>query len=248
MFSNRNEYDRNVRCFSPEGRLYQVEYAIEAIKLGTTAVGIATSEGVILAVEKRLSSPLIEPASVQKILEVDSHCAAALSGLVADARMLVDHARVEAQNHRFTYDTAMGIEPLTQTVCDLALSFAESSEDMDEKKKTSRPFGVALLIAGVDNREGPVLYFSDPSGTYMRYKAKAIGGGADGAQNMLEEDYHDLLTLREAEDLAFKVLKASMEESVTDTNIEFGTVTSENASFRLYTPEEVHEIMERNSS
>ena len=172
----RNEYDRNVRCFSPEGRLYQVEYAIEAIKLGTTAVGIATAEGVVLAVEKRLSSSLIEPRSVQKILEVDSHCGAALSGLAADARMLIEHARVEAQNHRFTYDDAMGIEPLTQTVCDLALSFAESSEEAE--KKTSRPFGVALLIAGVDRREGPVLYFSDPSGTYMKYKAKAIGGGA----------------------------------------------------------------------
>jgi len=153
-----------------------VEYAIEAIKLGTTAVGICTSEGVILAVEKRLSSSLIEPGSVQKILEIDSHCGAAMSGLIADARMLIEHARVESQNHRFTYDEPMGIEPLTQTVCDMALSFAESSEE--GKKKTSRPFGVALLIAGVDRREGGVLYFSDPSGTYIKYKAKAIGGGA----------------------------------------------------------------------
>jgi 20S proteasome subunit alpha 5 len=246
MFSNRNEYDRNVRCFSPEGRLYQVEYAIEAIKLGTTAVGITTAEGVVLAVEKRLSSSLIEARSVQKILEIDSHCGAALSGLAADARMLIEHARVEAQNHRFTYDDAMGIEPLTQTVCDLALSFAESSEEAE--KKTSRPFGVALLIAGVDRREGPVLYFSDPSGTYMKYKAKAIGGGADGAQSMLEEDFHDLLTFREAEDLAFKVLKASMEEGVTESNIEFGKVDAQDGAFRLYSVEEVQAVIDRNAA
>ena len=104
MYLTRSEYDRGVNTFSPEGRLFQVEYAIEAIKLGSTAVGISTKTGVVLAVEKRLSSPLLEPDSVEKIMEIDTHVGAAMSGLVADARTLVDHARVEAQNHRFTYD------------------------------------------------------------------------------------------------------------------------------------------------
>lgn len=92
----------------------QVEYAIEAIKLGSTAVGLQTKDGTVLAVEKRLASPLLDPASVEKIAEVDTHIGAAMSGLVADARTLVDHARVEAQNHRFTYDEPIGVEPLTQ--------------------------------------------------------------------------------------------------------------------------------------
>jgi 20S proteasome subunit alpha 5 len=92
----------------------QVEYAIEAIKLGSTAVGLQTKFGVVLAVEKRLASPLLDPGSVEKIAEVDTHIGAAMSGLVADARTLVDHARVEAQNHRFTYDEPIGVEPLTQ--------------------------------------------------------------------------------------------------------------------------------------
>lgn len=103
MFLTRSEYDRGVNTFSPEGRLFQVEYAIEAIKLGSTAVGVCTKHGVILAVEKRISSPLLEPTSVEKIMEVDSHIGAAMSGLMPDARTLVDHARVEAQNHRFRY-------------------------------------------------------------------------------------------------------------------------------------------------
>ena len=84
--------------------MFQVEYAIEAVKLGSTAVGIQTSQGIILAVEKRLTSKLLEPSSVEKILEVDSHIGAAVSGLIGDARTLVDHARLEAQNHRFTFD------------------------------------------------------------------------------------------------------------------------------------------------
>ncbi|CAM9925821.1 unnamed protein product, partial [Choristocarpus tenellus] len=121
----RSEYDRGVNTFSPEGRLFQVEYAIEAIKLGSTAVGIQTKEGVVLAVEKRLTSVLLEPSSVEKIMEVDSHIGGAMSGLIADARTLIDHARVEAQNHRFTYDEPMRVEALTQAVCDLALSFGE---------------------------------------------------------------------------------------------------------------------------
>lgn len=114
MYLTRSEYDRGVNTFSPEGRLFQVEYAIEAIKLGSTAVGIQTKEGCVLAVEKRLTSPLLDPASVEKIAEIDGHIGAAMSGLVADARTLVDHARVEAQNHTFTYDEPIGVEALTQ--------------------------------------------------------------------------------------------------------------------------------------
>ena len=104
MYLTRSEYDRGVNTFSPEGRLFQVEYAIEAVKLGSTAVGIHTKFGVILASEKRLTSTLLEPVSIEKIMEVDSHVGAAVSGLTGDARTLIDHARVEAQNHRFTFD------------------------------------------------------------------------------------------------------------------------------------------------
>ena len=114
MYLTRSEYDRGVNTFSPEGRLFQVEYAIEAIKLGSTAVGLQTKAGCVLAVEKRLTSTLLDPASVEKIAEIDTHIGAAMSGLVADARTLVDHARVEAQNHTFTYDEPIGVEALTQ--------------------------------------------------------------------------------------------------------------------------------------
>ena len=114
MYLTRSEYDRGVNTFSPEGRLFQVEYAIEAIKLGSTAIGLQTKSGSVLAVEKRLTSSLLEPSSVEKIAEIDTHVGAAMSGLVADARTLVDHARVEAQNHRFTYDEPIGVEALTQ--------------------------------------------------------------------------------------------------------------------------------------
>lgn len=142
------------------------------MQLGSCAVAVRTAEGVVLGVEKRLTSPLLEQTSVEKIHEIDSHIGVAISGLTADARTLVDHARVESQNHRFTYDEPMRVESLTQSVCDLMMSFGEGGEE--NKSKMSRPFGVSLLLAGVDER-GPQLYHADPSGTYVAYEAQASG-------------------------------------------------------------------------
>ncbi|KAJ1556356.1 proteasome component pup2 [Cladochytrium tenue] len=238
MFLTRSEYDRGVNTFSPEGRLFQVEYAIEAIKLGSTAVGIQTAEGVVLAVEKRITSSLLEPSSVEKVLEIDTHMGCAMSGLVADWRIMIDHARVEAQNHWFTYNEKMKVESLTQSVCDLALRFGESADGEDSIM--SRPFGVALLIGGVDEN-GPQLYHADPSGTFTRFDAKAIGSGSEGAQTELQEQYHKSLTLREAEVLSLKVLKQVMEEKLSSTNVQLATVTK--AGFRILPESDVADLM-----
>ncbi|TFJ84168.1 hypothetical protein NSK_004640 [Nannochloropsis salina CCMP1776] len=238
MFLTRSEYDRGVNTFSPEGRLFQVEYAIEAIKLGSTAVGVCTKHGVILAVEKRISSPLLEPTSVEKIMEVDTHIGAAMSGLMPDARTLVDHARVEAQNHRFSYNEPIRVEALTQGICDLALNFAEDGDE----KKMSRPFGVALLLAGYDDK-GPQLFFSDPSGTYAQFKAKAIGSGSEGAQTNLQESYSDSFTLEEAEDLALSTLKQVMEEKISAEYVEVCSVTKE--GFKSYGKEALTAVLAR---
>jgi len=242
MFLTRSEYDRGVNTFSPEGRLFQVEYAIEAIKLGSTAIGIQTSEGVVLVVEKRLTSTLLEPSSIEKIMEIDSHIGCAMSGLTADARTMVEHARVEAQNHRFNYDEPMGLEACTQSICDLALRFGEDRKGKEEQM--SRPFGVALLIAGVDDN-GPALYHTDPSGTFTTFEAKAVGAASEGAQTSLQEKYNKSMTLEEAETLAISVLKQVMEEKLTSTNVEIAAVRKDTRQFRLYTKDELEAIIKR---
>eukprot|EP01120_Amphizonella_sp_Union-15-10_P012644 TRINITY_DN5660_c0_g1_i1.p1 TRINITY_DN5660_c0_g1~~TRINITY_DN5660_c0_g1_i1.p1 ORF type:complete len:253 (+),score=43.57 TRINITY_DN5660_c0_g1_i1:76-834(+) len=240
MFLTRSEYDRGVNTFSPEGRLFQVEYAIEAIKLGSTAVGIQTSEGIVLAVEKRITSVLLEPSSIEKVMEIDHHIGCAMSGLTADARTLIEHARVEAQSYTFTYDEDISVESVTQSVCDLALRFGE---DRDEEGAMSRPFGVALLIGGVDNMEGPCLYHADPSGTLLRFRAKAIGSGSEGAQQELEQKYHKSMTLQEAEKLALAVLKQVMEEKLDSTNVEIASISTKDRQFRVYTRDELQAII-----
>ncbi|KAG7238328.1 hypothetical protein INR49_031039 [Caranx melampygus] len=236
MFLTRSEYDRGVNTFSPEGRLFQVEYAIEAIKLGSTAIGIQTSEGVCLAVEKRITSPLMEPNSIEKIVEIDSHIGCAMSGLIADAKTLIDKARVETQNHWFTYNETMTVESVTQAVSNLALQFGE--EDADPGAM-SRPFGVALLFGGVDEK-GPQLYHMDPSGTFVQCDARAIGSASEGAQSSLQEVYHKSMTLKDAIKSSLTILKQVMEEKLNATNIELATVEP-GKTFHMYSKEELED-------
>lgn len=138
--------DRGVNTFSPEGRLFQVEYAIEAIKLGSTTVGIKTNEGVVLGVEKRVQSSLLESDSVEKIMEIDSHVGCAMSGLVADARTMIEHARVTAQNHAFMYDEDIRVSSVTQAVCDLALRFGESVAGEEAMMVSGRSASMAQIV------------------------------------------------------------------------------------------------------
>ncbi|XP_067931517.1 proteasome subunit alpha type-5-like [Watersipora subatra] len=238
MFLTRSEYDRGVNTFSPEGRLFQVEYAIEAIKLGSTAIGIQTSEGVVLAVEKRVTSPLIEADSIEKIFEVDSHIGCAMSGLIADSRTLIDRARVEAQNHWFTYNEKMSVESVTQSVSNLALAFGD---DDSEAGAMSRPFGVALLFAGLDEN-GPQLFHLDPSGTFIRYDAKAIGSASEGAQQSLQDVFHKSMTLQSATLEVMKILKQVMEEKLTSNNVELAVLTKEKG-FHRYAKEQLEEMV-----
>ena len=110
-------------------------------------------------------SKLVEPSKSEKLVEIDKHCACAMSGIVGDARVLIDHARVEAQNHTFNYVEPLPINLITQSVSDMAMNFGECYE-CSKRKPMARPFGVALLLAGVDDN-GPQLYQTDPSGTYF---------------------------------------------------------------------------------
>ena len=123
------------------------------IQHGSTSIGIRTNEGVVLGVEKKLASKLMEPAKSEKLVEIDKHCACAMSGIVGDARVLVDHARVESQNHKFNYVEPLQVDLITQAVSDMAMNFGEGYEG-SKRKPMARPFGVALLIAGVDEN-GP---------------------------------------------------------------------------------------------
>ena len=140
------------------------------VQFGSTAIGVKTNEGVILGVEKKLQSAtlMVPQGRSEKLVEMDRHCACAMSGIVGDARILIDHGRVEAQNHTFNFNEPMGVEAITQSISDLAINFGEGYEG-SKRKPMARPYGVALLIGGVDEDKGPQLYCTDPSGTYTEW-------------------------------------------------------------------------------
>ena len=131
----KNEYDRNVNTFSNQGRLYQVEYAMKAVEQGCTTLGIQTKDGVILAAEKKISSKLQIPSSIENIMKIDSNVICTYSGLRSDARALIETARVEAANHWFTFNEHMPVEAISLAICDVTLSFAEKKKKKEKKKK-----------------------------------------------------------------------------------------------------------------
>ena len=182
-------YDRAITVFSPDGRLYQVEYAREAVKRGTTAVGIKAKDGVVLIVDKRVSSKLLEASSIEKIFKIDEHIGVASSGLVGDARALVDRARVECQINRVSYDEPIEVEALSKKICDHMQSLTQYGG--------IRPYGTALLIAGVSDGEVR-LFETDPSGTLLEYKATGIGIGRPAAMKVFEEEYTPETEIKDA--------------------------------------------------
>ncbi len=169
----------------------------------------------ILAVEKRSTSKLLGPSSLRKIEKLDNHIFCAVSGVVPDARTLIDKARVETQSHWFNYDEPISVSRCATAICDLASGFGHGN--------MARPFGVALLIGGAD-AQGPALYHVDPSGTKTRFKAKVIGAGAETAMAVLKEQYNGSLTLDEAKALALDVLKQVMQEKINEHNVEVAVI------------------------
>ncbi|NWV69673.1 PSA5 protein, partial [Malurus elegans] len=211
-------------------------------QLGSTAIGIQTSEGVCLAVEKRITSPLMEPSSIEKIVEIDSHIGTeqgfGLGAIIWDCGDNGNFFWIFLQNHWFTYNETMTVESVTQAVSNLALQFGE--EDADPGAM-SRPFGVALLFGGVDEK-GPQLFHMDPSGTFVQCDARAIGSASEGAQSSLQEVYHKSMTLKEAIKSSLVILKQVMEEKLNATNIELATVEP-GMKFHMYTKEELEEVI-----
>lgn len=210
-------YDRAITVFSPDGRLFQVEYAKEAVKRGATAIGIAVKEGVTLVAFKSIHSPLVVTDSLKKIFEIDEHICVTASGLIADARRLVDIARVDAQKHRITYNEAPSVDIIARGVCDLMQVYTQYGG--------IRPFGVSLLIAGVD-KEGPKLFEAEPSGAMTAYKADSIGIHKKEVDEILEKKYSEKLSLKEAILLAIKALKETHEEKLTPESMEISFVTT----------------------
>lgn len=231
--SQQQAYDRGITIFSPDGRLYQVEYAREAVKRGTATVGLRTSEGIVFGAVRQVRSPLMERSSIEKIHRADDHIGIASAGHVADARQLVDVARQRAQVERLRYGEPIGVEPLTRAVTSHIQEYTQSGG--------ARPFGVALLTGGIDD-SGPRLFETDPSGTDYEWQAVAIGGGREEIQRFLEDHYQEDFSLEEGIDLTVSTLSTATDDTFGPDDVDIATVETETEAFRSVPRDEIAAI------
>jgi proteasome alpha subunit len=230
--SQQQAYDRGITIFSPDGRLYQVEYAREAVKRGTASIGVRTAGGVVLAVDKRIRSPLMERTSVEKIHKADDHIGIASAGHVADARQLIDFARRQSQVNHLRYGEPIGVETLTKSVTDHIQQYTQVGG--------ARPFGVALIIGGIENGV-PRLYETDPSGTPYEWKALAVGADRGEIEEYLEQHYDEEMDLDAGVGLALSALASVNEGSLSPEGMGVATVDIETERFSALDDDTVEE-------
>ncbi|MEK6860799.1 MAG: archaeal proteasome endopeptidase complex subunit alpha, partial [Nanoarchaeota archaeon] len=186
--------------FSPDGRLLQVEYAKKTVKQGTNAIGIVCKDGVALVADKRISEKLIVRESVEKVFQVDNHIGAIASGIISDARVLIERAQVVAQQHKITFDTPIDLQSLVRDICNIKQYYTQVGG--------ARPFGVSILFGGIDtNESSPRLFLTDPTGIFFEFKATAIGESEGEIKEILEKEYRDNISVDEGVKLALRALK-----------------------------------------
>ena len=220
--------------FSPEGRLFQVEYAIEAVRRGTTAIVCKNRNSVVFAVEKK-SSELQEVVGSEKIFKIDDHIGVAISGLTSDARVLIDRARVQAQVNLLNYDERISVKGCTLNICEYKQVFTQNAG--------VRPFGVSFLIAGIDTDNHTSLYLTDPSGAMWGYKAFAIGSQATEARTYLEEHYKEGMNDEDLKLLPIKALKELMGDNLNKNTYDVAYILKEDKTFKLLNLDEKEEVL-----
>lgn len=235
IFAAPGAYDRAITVFSPDGRLFQVEYAMELVNRGATILGIRCPEGVVLGSEEN-AEPLEETEYSWKIFRVDDHVGAAIVGLSSDARILIDQARVNAQSNKLTYDEPVDVEVVTKRISDVKQLYTQHAG--------VRPFGVSIIFAGVDKTGGRV-FGTHPSGTYRGYKATAQGAGRDTALAIMKEEHRDDMKLEEATKLAVKCLTKALEARQLPPRIKIAVIPADTKKMEMLSGEKTEEYVKQ---
>ncbi len=229
-------YDRAITIFSPQGRLLQVEYALQAVKRGGTIIGITCPQGVVLGAEKTAEDTLRSSGFSRKLYKIDEHLGAAVVGLESDSRRLVDEARTYAQSNRLMYDEPIDVEIIAKRIADLKQTYTQHAG--------MRPFGVSTLLGGVD-KFGSRLFATNPSGTHKSFKAHAIGAGSETALKRLEEEYTEDTELEGAIQLGVKCLTKAMEDRGMTPDVKMAVISSETREFRRLSNQEIEQYKEQ---
>lgn len=224
-------YDRTIAVFSPDGRLFQVEYAKEAVKKGTTSVGLLFKNGVVLGTIKQ-SIDLIVPGTIEKTFKIDEHIGGVAAGLLADARVLVNQLRLKAQVNKITYEESIDVWSLAR--------FLGDRMQLSTLYAGLRPFGVSFLIGGVD-KTGPHLIEADPSGMLYEWKAYAIGTGSTAANKILREKFKENMDEKSALKLMISVLRKV--EKIKDAEKMLEIAVAKDKKFQIFSEDEIKKLL-----
>jgi len=229
MLPAQQGYDRAITVFSPDGRLYQVEYAIETVRRGTIAVGVKCKDGIVIAVEEK--SRKLQIANIaQKIFQIDDHVGVAAAGYIPDARSQVDNARFFSQSNKMIYDEPVEVETIAKHLADQCQQYTQYAG--------VRPYGVALILGGVVNNK-PELFLTDPSGTFISYDAIAIGSGSDEVTDFLEKTYKEDMSIDEASTLAVAGIQLSSDDKDNQSHIRMAHIKVADGLYELVSDEQI---------
>ncbi len=232
---DKMSYDRSITMFSPDGRLLQVEYAKKTVRQGSSALGIACKDGVVLVSDKRITSKLIVPEAIEKMFNIDSHIIATAAGIISDARVLVDRAQLRAQQHLVTFDSKVDVLTIVKEICDLKQVCTQSAG--------LRPFGVSLLVAGVEEDGMVKLFLTEPYGLYFQYRAAAIGEGEAELDEILKKKYKPSLTVQEGLKLGILVMKEFLKDGFNVERVDAAYVDVKTKRSRKLTDDEIKALV-----
>lgn len=228
-------YDRSITMFSPDGRLLQVEYAKKTVKQGSTAIGIVCKDGVVLLADKRVNSKLMIPKSIEKMFKVDDHIAATASGIISDARVLIDRAQLKAQQHAVTYGSPIDLLTVVKDICDLKQICTQSAG--------LRPFGVSILVAGVEEDGTPKLFLTEPYGLYFGYKAAVIGEGEAEVDGILQKRYKPTMSIKDGLQLAAFAMKEYLGTDFSIDRLDAVYITVTDKKYAEFTREDIQNAL-----
>ncbi|KAK2408472.1 proteasome subunit alpha type-6 [Trifolium repens] len=229
-------YDRHITIFSPEGRLFQVEYAFKAVKsAGNTSIGVRGKDSVCVVTQKKVPDKLLDQTSVTHLFPITKYLGLLATGITADARTLVQQARNEAAEYRFRYGYEMPVDVLSKWIANKSQVYTQHA--------SMRPLGVVSMVLGIDDEYGPQLYKCDPAGHYFGHKAASAGLKDQEAINFLEKKMKNdpSFTYAETVQTAISALQSVLQEDFKATEIEVGVVQMDNPEFRVLSTEEVDE-------
>ncbi|MBN2053229.1 archaeal proteasome endopeptidase complex subunit alpha [Candidatus Woesearchaeota archaeon] len=227
-------YDRAITMFSPDGRLLQVEYAKKTVRLGNTAIGMVCKDGVLLVTDKRIVDKLVVPEAIEKIFKIDDHLMATAAGILSDARVLVEQGQVRAQQHRVTYDTPCDAVTIVKHICDI--------KQMCTQSGGLRPFGVSMLVAGIDEG-GKKLFETDPTGIFYQYKATVIGEGEPDIEEVLYKEYKETMSIEEGLKLCIKCLKKVLNENFNAERIDAAYIEEKEKTMKKVDKERLKKLL-----